>query len=228
MFRRLVSLKIVLLVCFSPSVVAAFDLSLDYSHHRDWHTDRGAIRSNFITLRVANTPRENLEYYVYRSYGKTGDITTKDNGGFGIGYDPVINDKWSLWFDGNWSYDKALAIDSEIFLGGGPKYYIYKKGAKKLSLSAGILHQTREPGNFIDQRWSFRLKGSTDNWSGSAFYQPNVDDSSDYISRGEIEGRVNKTVSVFWNTLYRSVEDSQVTAMGLRFRFSTGGGDEKS
>lgn len=202
---------------------SAFNLSLDYSHHRDWHIDRGTITSNAVKFKASNKPRPDLEYYIYREYGKTGDLTTKDNGGIGIGWDPVIDERWSVWVDGSGSFDRALAIDSEIFLGAGPKYYLYKKGARKLSFSAGVLHQTRKPGDFIDQRWSLRLKGSTENWKAAAFYQPNIDDSADYISKGEIEGRINKTVSVFWNTVYRSIEDSQVTAMGLRFKYSTGG-----
>lgn len=226
--KRLVFLKIALLVCLFPVAASAADFFLDYSHNRDWHVDRGAITSNAVKLRATNKPRPNFEYYIYREYGKTGDLTTKDSGGIGIGWDPVINEKWSLWFDGSGSFDKALAIDSEIFLGAGPKCYLYKKGTRKLSISAGILHQTREPGDFIDQRWSFRVKGSTENWKAVAYYQPNIDDSADYISKGEIEGRINKTVSCFWNTVYRSIEDSQVTAMGLRFRFKTGGKNEKS
>ena len=221
--KRLVSLKIILFICLSSGVASAFDLTLDYSHHRDWHVDQGTITSNAVKIRASNEPWPDIEYYFYREYGKTGDLTTKDNGGAGFGYDPVINERWSLWLDGSGSFDKALAIDSEIFLGAGPKYYIYKEGARKLSFSAGILHQSREPGGYIDQRWSLRLKGSTENWKAAAFYQPNIDDSADYISKGEIEGRINKTVSCFWETVYRSIEDSQVTATGLRFRYSTGG-----
>lgn len=227
--RRLDLVKaLIIALCFLPATASATDFSLDLSHHRDWHVDRGTIISNAVKLRVSNKPRPNLEYYLYREYGKTGELTTKDNGGTGVGWDPVINEKWSAWVDWSGSFDKALGIDSEIFLGAGPKYYIYKKGSRKLSLSFGILHQSRKPGDYVDQRWSLRLKGSTEKWKAVAFYQPNIDDSSDYISKGEVVGRISKMVSVFWNTVYRSIEDSQVTAMGLRFRFKTGGEDEKS
>jgi hypothetical protein len=203
-----------------PSSGNAFDLSLDLLHHRDWHVDRGSITSNAVKIRVSKKPQPNLEYYLYREYGKTGELTTKNNGGIGIGWDPVINEDWSAWVDGSGSFDRALGIDSEIFLGAGPKYYIYKKGARKASVSFGILHQSRKPGDYVDQRWSLRLKGSTENWKVVVFYQPNIDDSSDYISKGEVEGRINKTVSCFWSTVYRSIEDSQVTAVGLRLKWS--------
>lgn len=214
---------IFLAIFFLPSLALGFDLSLDYSHHRDWHVDNGTIISNVITIRAANEPIEELDYYGYKSYGEADGIVTKDNAGAGIGYDPALNDQWSLWFDGAWSYDNALGIDSEILLGGGPKYYAYKKDAQRLSISAGILHHSREPGDYIEQRWSFRVKGSTENWKAVGFYQPNVADSSDYISKGEVEGQVGGSVYVFWNTAYRSIDESQVTAMGLRFKYSTGG-----
>jgi hypothetical protein len=205
-----------------PTGSQAFDLSIDYMHHRDWHIDTGTITSNVVKVKASNNIEPDLEYYLYREYGKTGDLTTRDNGGIGIGYDPIINERWSLWFDGSWSFDKALGIDSEVFLGAGPKYYIYKKEPRKLSISAGILHQSREPGDYIEQRWSFRLKGSIKNWKAVAFYQPNIDDSSDYIGKGEIEGALSEHLFFFWKALYRSIDESQVTATGVRAKWRFG------
>jgi hypothetical protein len=205
----------------APPTAHCLEGMLDVTHNRDWSVERGAILSTSADAKISNNPWPDLSYYARKAYGRTDGVVTKDVEAAGIGYDPAINDLWSLWFDGELSRNILYGIKAEVSAGAGAKRYLYKKGEDKLSFSFGMLYNERRPGDHVDRRWSARLKGSTEKVKAEAYYQPVIGNSEDYIVKGDVEAKITDGVSCFWNTLYRSAIGSQLTAMGLRFRFNT-------
>lgn len=117
------------------------------------------------------------------NYGKQNDLEIENKALLRLGYDPKLNNKWSLWFCNKAGYNKIRKIDFENFFGGGPKYTFYKD----CSISVGLLqhHQKMEEDTLDINRLSFRLKGKINSFKAVIFYQPNVDDFDDYIFTGE-------------------------------------------
>ena len=157
----------------------------------------------------------NAEYH----YGKIADLVSSDDGEVGVGYDPVINDKWSLWSDVRAGYNNVLGIDFENFIGFGPKYYILKGDKRKISLSTGVLYHYRSGDEKGKGRYSHRLKYEDEWFSGVWFHQPNLKDSSDYITKGEARIGFSKTLSIFYKEEYRSLIDTRETERGIVFTF---------
>ncbi|MCK5611426.1 DUF481 domain-containing protein [Candidatus Pacearchaeota archaeon] len=127
----------------------------------------------------------------YYRYGKTAGIVTMDEGELGLNYDPPINDRWSLWLDERVGYNKVIGIDFENYLGFGAKYYIYKTDDTKFSLSGGVLYQftslnCSDPTTCNQEgtgRYSYRAKFSNEQLLLIYFYQPNINDHTDYITK---------------------------------------------
>lgn len=113
--------------------------------------------------------------------GKTSGIVTQDKGDISLHFNPPINERWSLWLDERVGYDKMFGIDFENYLGAGLKYYLYKKGKTKFSLSSGILYQYTPDKDH--GRYSHRAKFGNGILSLVYFYQPNIEDDSDYITK---------------------------------------------
>lgn len=221
-------LKWILLIFLFVSLDAhAAELTFDYSYSQDYYQGETVIGQS-AKLNI-HGKKGKFDYRLYRAYGKSGGIKTKDNGGVGLGWDPILSKKWSAWVDAEWGFNHALNIDSEIFLGGGPKYVFYEKGkledgeyivVKKISLSFGALYQERNPGDYSESRWSLRPKVKWNEWDIILFYQPNTGDSDDYILKADVSGRISEITAFFTNYEKRAIDDSEVIMSGLRFRIS--------
>lgn len=131
-----------------------------------------------------------------RNYGRIGEVININDARISLGYDPVLNDKCSLWFDATAGYDKPGGIEAENFLGAGPKYTAYRSDSVKASISFGYLHHWQSlfssdgiPEYKTVRRWSLRSKYKRDGEHGKALivasYQPAVDDNADYLFTGE-------------------------------------------
>ena len=169
----------------------------------------------------------------YYRYGKTEGIVSRDEGELGIGYDPALTDRWSLWLDERVSYDKVLGIDFENNLGFGAKYYVYKKEETKFSLSAGVLYQFTswncdDPAT-CEQigtgRYSYRAKFSNEKIYMAYYYEPNVSDGSDYISTfiSEVEvATVSESMALIWsyeNEYWSLYGQAETSGIKLRIKY---------
>lgn len=165
----------------------------------------------------------------YYRKGKAEGIITKDEGEIDLNYNPPINDKWSLWLDERVGYNKILGIDFENNLGVGLKYYAYKKGETKFSLSSGILYQFTSLSDSATQesrgRYSHRVKLNHDILSLLYFYQPNMHDNSDYIVKfiGDIrlvEIKSHISILFHYKNEYRSlIGRSENSGIKLRVEY---------
>lgn len=138
-------------------------------------------------------------------YAEQDEAISENRGHLRLGYDPVISQKWSLWFYEQAGYDEMREIDYENFIGGGPKYKFGLRNAEcGISLSLGILqHHTRYEDERVTDvaRLSLRPKlrwQISDNFSFAlvAFYQPNIEHFKDYIITGEAGLRYSLTEKV--------------------------------
>lgn len=155
------------------------------------------VKSYTAGIDFSDTMADKFEISGYYRKGKTEGIVTSDEGELSLGYDPPINDRWSLWLDERVGYNKMLNIDFENSIGFGAKYYLYKAGNTKLSLSSGVLYQFTSSNcsdpSLCEQegrgRYSHRIKFGSKIFNAVYFYQPNIDNSDDYISKftGDIE-----------------------------------------
>lgn len=222
MVLRLVGMLIILsglVSCALPSQGA--DISLGYSHGRDYHKDYGVIKKDVINAEISDK-KGDLGWSVSKGYGKTGDIVTRNDGELNVVYDPAINDRWSAWFFDKVGYDKTLGIDFENQIGVGLKHNL----TEVFSVSFGVLHHTRKPENYNDERWSLRAKFKNEVFKGTYFYQPVIGDSDDYISKGEGELGISEVFGLYGMFKYRHIDDSQVNEVGIRANFKIGGQDD--
>jgi len=129
-------------------------------------------------------------------YGKTANLVTTNKGDVYVGYDPVFNNDWSLWFLGQVGYNKVAGIRLENSIGGGPKYTFWREGKDKASASFGWLMYSRstEEDSKHFNRLSLRLKGTREykhvQLSGIGFYQPAVHDFDDFIVLVEVKATI--------------------------------------
>ena len=130
------------------------------------------------------------------NYGRIGKLVNINDARISLGYDPVLNDKWSLWFIATAGYDEPGGIKAESFLGAGPKYTVHRSDKASASVSFGYLHHWQSLFSSDDiaeyktvRRWSMRAKykrnGEHSKARLLASYQPTVDDGADYLSTGE-------------------------------------------
>jgi hypothetical protein len=130
----------------------------------------------------------------------------ENKGNIKLKYNPVINDKWSLWFFNQTGYNKKREVRLENFIGGGPKYSFSLSRPIVGSISIGILqHHIKYTDNDIDNmaRISLRVKGG---WQISknlsfniiTFYQPNIKTYQDYIivGKAELKFRITEVVGL--------------------------------
>lgn len=201
-----------LIVVLLPFRVSAGELDISYS------SMKSTVDSYATSARVSEQAGP-LDFYAESHYGKTDDIVIADDGEVSIGYDPPITKRVSLWFDVTAGYNKMLGIRFENFVGFGPKYYLMKSEKRKLSLSTGILYHYRSDDDEGDGRYSHRFKYG-DAWvSGVYFYQPNMSDSADYITKGEIRIKLSDVLSVFYKEEYRSLGSAREIEKGIMFNF---------
>lgn len=129
-------------------------------------------------------------------YGETADLVTINKGNAYAGYDPILNDYWSLWFLEQAGYNRVAGIEFENIVGGGPKYTFWREGKDKASVSFGWLLYSRsmEEESESFSRLSLRLKGTRKfkhvQLSGVSFYQPAVHDFDDFIVLTEVKATI--------------------------------------
>ena len=199
----------ILFMCL-PSLSYAGYLGIRYS------ATEGMVDSYTTSAEISGRSGP-LDFNASYSYGETEGLVSTDEGEIRIGYDPIISDNWRLWFDERVGYNKVMGIKFENFVGFGPKYYVTNNAKRKLSLSTGILYHYKEGDEEGNGRYSHRLKYG-DAWiSGVYFYQPNMRDSSDYITEGKLEVKLSDVLSVFYKEEYRSVENVRETEKGIMF-----------
>ena len=201
-----------LIVVLLPLPGSAGELAISYS------SMKSTVESYATSARVSDQAGP-FDLYAEYHYGKTDDIVSTDDGEVGVGYDPIINERLSLWFDERVGYNKMMGVRFENFVGFGPKYYILKDDKRKLSLSTGVLYHYRADAEEGDGRYSHRIKYG-DAWiSGVYFYQPNMRDSADYITEGEIRIKLSDVLSVFYREEYRSLGSNREIEKGVVFNF---------
>ena len=200
-----------LIVLVMPaSLIHAGELDIYYSSKS---TD---IDSYMMSAKISDRVGP-LSLHAEYNYGKSNDLVDTDDGEISIGYDLVLNDKWSLWFDELVGYNKVLDISFENFIGFGPKYYLVKKENMEASISTGVLYQYQGGAEKGSGRYSHRLKYDDGLISATYFYQPNMRDSSDYISSGDVRIKLSDTLSVFYEKEYRSKINEREARRGIVF-----------
>ncbi len=186
---------ILILVLFTPSYSATLSLKGDYDE-----PNNRAPRYTGIS-RLSETV-ETLSFYVEYGYGEEAKVVTKDEGSIGVNYDKDLSKLWDFWLDFNTGFNKVLDIKQEIFLGLGPKLTLFDNDDYgKCTFSAGALYQ-QEMENSIN-RASYRPKCSSKYFSFVYYYQPNMIDSKDYISKGEVEIQLTEILSIYYIDEYR-------------------------
>lgn len=147
------------------------------------------LRSAYLNYEISFN---NCEFSSKFQYGKTNDIETQNNLYLRFGYNPPINEKWSLWIFDKAGYNKVQKIDFENFAGAGPKYIFLETDTRKASISFGYLShfQQFEDYSKTTNRLSLRIKGKEFIEKDYEikivlFYQPNMEDFSDYLLNGE-------------------------------------------
>lgn len=198
------------ILAFLPSLSYAGNLGIQYS------ATEGMVDSYTTSVEIADQSGP-LDFNATYSYGETGGLVSTDEGEISIGYDPIISGYLRLWFDERVGYNKVMGIKFENFVGFGPKYYAINDGKRKLSLSTGILYHYQEGDEEGNGRYSYRVKYG-DAWiAGVYFYQPNMRDSSDYITEGKLEVKLSDVLSVFYKEEYRSIENMRTAEKGIMF-----------
>ena len=157
-------------------------------------------------------------------YSETEGDVVKNNGFFRAGYDPRLDETWSLWFFEEIGYRRLVDHETENFAGGGIKYRFFKN----TSVSFGGLHHYLEIENLGTKnvgRWSLRFK-TKNSWGGIViFYQPDIRDYRDYILRSEayIKHQLdNRYIKFSINDQYRTSwecknELSTMFSVGIEF-----------
>ncbi|MBW2644611.1 MAG: DUF481 domain-containing protein [Deltaproteobacteria bacterium] len=206
------SIFLLITLMLSPALSSAGDIGISYS------SSSSSVESNTMSAEISDQSGP-FDFRAEYNYGKTDGIVSTDNGEVSIGYDPIITERVSLWFDERVGYNKMMGVRFENFVGFGPKYYIMKSEERKLSLSTGILYHYRADAEEGDGRYSHRIKYG-DAWiSGVYFYQPNMRDSSDYITEGEIRIKLSDVLSVLYREEYRSLDSIREIEKMIMFNF---------
>ena len=151
--------------------------NLSFNNSVESRTTDIAFKHNFTT---------ELEIFGDYDHAKVGEIVAEDRGSFGVGYDPSITKKWSIWLDLTRGYDKVMGIIAEDYAGGGPKYYFLNRNDLSLSISTGLLFsriKTDSGDAQEDRRWSWRFKYKDKKLLMVYFYQPSYNNRDDIISK---------------------------------------------
>lgn len=189
-----------------------YNISLGSSYHA------GAfdMRSYSLALGLSHIKKSGeLHLNANLDYVEVDDITSIDKGSVSFGYDPTLDDRWSLWSFAKGSYDRPNKIDIESSFGGGIKYRVPFG-----SISYGLLSYEREYESGIKEgeiRHSWRLKAKNAIYGlkakGVLFYQPRIDNFNDYIADGKasLAHSLRKRLDFVWSIEgeYRSASKAE-------------------
>lgn len=226
--------KIVLMLILVMLLVGGFKSA--YAGNIDflWNgSNVQGVKSYTVGVDISDNITDQLDLAGYYRKGKTEGVITQAEGEIGLNYNPPINDRWSLWLDEGLRYNEMIGLKFENDLGIGLKYYVYKQAETKFSLSSGILYQftaldcnvaaTCNQGGH--GRYSHRVKFNNDIITLIYFYQPDMHDSSDYITRfiGAVElGKITAHISLLFDykNNYRSLNGrSESGGVKLRIEY---------
>lgn len=197
------AILLILSSCVEP--VYAGEIKGGISH------ERSALTTSSYFIEMADQV-DYVDLSAYYGYGETDDTVTQDEGRLSIGYDPVINNSWSLWMDETVGFDKARDISFENSFGAGPKY----KFNSKTSLSFGVLYYFKDSMDEGEGLYSIRLKTKARGFDLTAFYQPYIVGAG-HILKGNASYALGEYFEYFFKGEYRSREDYQKTVQGLQF-----------
>lgn len=208
-----------------------------------WSESNNQLSKSYLTTIDFSEEDESLELMAHYEYGKINNEVNNDAGYINILYDrEILKNKWALWFNGYFGYDKSLCIDTENKIGAGIKYYFIKKKIlledddfywRKFSLSGGGLYHfvserdpiTGEITNIGNGRYSIRLKYTDNIFKFIYFYQPSMDDNDDYITKyiSSVvllhDKEIKSKLEFFYNGEYRSLRNVKNTKKGCRLVF---------
>lgn len=190
-------------------IVFAGELSLNY-------TATGYETSGYSTSGRVSDSRGPIGFHAEAAYGEIDHVATIDRGEIGINYDPAITERWSLWLDETVGYNRIAGIRFENMMGCGPKIYLMKNEDRKLSFSTGVLYHLKDTNAKGSGRYSHRIKYKDRRSSFVYFYQPNIDNSQDYLVKSSIKFKLTKFISAFYNDSYRSLENLKEIEQGIR------------
>jgi hypothetical protein len=197
----------------SPALSSAGDIGISYL------SSSSTVESNTMSAEISDQSGP-FDFRAEYSYGKTNGIVSTDDGEVFTGYDPTISERVSLWFYERARFNKMIGIRFENFVGFGLKYYLVKSEKRTSSLSNGIIYHYRADDDEGNGRYSNMFKYEDEWVSGVYTYQPNMSDSSDYITEGELRIKIKEGLSVFYKEEYRSVGGfHRVIEKGVVFDF---------
>ena len=209
MIKHTILVALIFIAGCIPDPIFAGNFSLS------WIETQSGIKEKVISSALSDSAGA-FDFNANYKYGTSGGTVTKDQGSLSLGYDPKINDKWSIWLDYTAGYNKPWGIEFENMLGGGPKYYIIKNDDRKMSFSTGILYQYDANTQEGQRRLSHRLKYKDRRTALTYFHQPDIDNSADYISKGTATFKLTKLFSAFYSDSYRSIGELKETEQGVR------------
>lgn len=138
----------------------------------------GTIPTGVISI----FPTEPIKASFSYERGKRNGVVNTNNIGINLSYDSPINANWSGWSFNQTSIDTVDDKGFENAIGGGLKYNFFKGDNESFSLSCGPL------GFYSDNKWSgllsCRPKFTYYDLHGTYFYQPEISNWSNYISKG--------------------------------------------
>ena len=169
----------------------------------------------FVILLAITSPcrgEEPIDIGIDYTYGERNGETFKNKGGIDVNYDSSINDSLSVWTYANIGYDSMVNVPFETFAGGGLKYNV----SNDLSFSTGVL------GHYIDTQWDFlyshRIKVEIWRVYGVGFYQHEVDDWSDYITKGKVGYKIDKYLSMYHKRERRDTYRDIYNGLSITFK----------
>ena len=159
------------------------------------------------------------------AYGEVKDIVTVDKGSLSVHYDKPVNSKWEVWFFDIAEYNN-LYNTRDNYLGAGPKYYILD-GDHILTFSTGVLYDYDHISGTGRGRYSHRPKYAYKDWASAVyFYQPTIEDSTDYIEKYKLTAVLpytNRAGEIYCQKEYRSKIGTIDSECGLMASIKFGG-----
>jgi outer membrane receptor for ferric coprogen and ferric-rhodotorulic acid len=116
-------------------------------------------------------------------------------------------DKWSTWFDYTHVRETRNFNKKEVTVGAGPKYTFYDEGSSEASLSVGVLSHTYEGRDTV--KASIRPRIQNEYGSLVLYYQPNLNESKDYMYSGDLKVVVTKRLNLWYSASYRSLTEDR-------------------
>lgn len=177
-------LKILIVLFLLPSFSYGATLEIKLTKPMNGHEYDMSLSHSIGSLKLK------AEY----AHAESEDVT-KDQGALEIYYDRPVNNKWKIWVFNIAEYNNVKEVRNN-YLGAGPKYSILN-GDHRLSFSTGVLYDYDHVTGKGKGRYSHRSKYAyKDIVEAVYYYQPDINDSDDYIEKYEVSSIVPDTKGV--------------------------------